>query len=108
MRRPARLAVFVLVVSAFAASQNASRPSLNPAIDVLFAVHTLLQTEISPDGKHVAWVESLGQGNSAIRVVDLDQPSIEPTRITAAADGDCAEAHITWSPNSRQDSGSFI
>ena len=73
----------------------------------MFGVHTFQQAEISPDGKRVAWVESLpGAGdapskNSAIYVAELGAPDAAK-RITA---GDVKGAHeehdVAWSPNNR-------
>ena len=51
------------------------------------------QVAISPDGKRVAWVESLvddnGEptGNSAIYVQDLKSPETKPRRISASTAG---------------------
>jgi dipeptidyl aminopeptidase/acylaminoacyl peptidase len=106
MQRCVRLAVCLclgFISPSVCLGQTPSRINLNSAIDELFATRTFQQAEVSPDGKRVAWVESIGQGTTAIRVADLNQVSAQPARITASASGtDCAEGHIAWSPDSRQ------
>src|ERR1700719_2419878 len=74
----------------------------------MFALRDFQQAEISPDGKRVAWVESLpGPGgapssNSAIYVADISAPTTKK-RITAG-DGKAAheEHDIAWSGDSKQ------
>ena len=89
-------------------------PKKNPApphsapVDALFDLHEFQQAEISPDGKHVAWVESLpGPGgapsdNAAIYVADLSAPAT--SRRISAGDGKTAreEHDIAWSPDSKK------
>jgi dipeptidyl aminopeptidase/acylaminoacyl peptidase len=85
------------------ASKNNS--SLDEAMRAMFELRTFQQAEISPDGKRVAWVESLpGTGgmpsaNSAIYMVELAAPEA-PRRITAG-DGKAAheEHDLAWSPD---------
>src|ERR1700674_5323082 len=66
-------------------------PPGNAAMDALFGLREFMQAEISPDGKRVAWVESLpGPGgapsdNAAIYVAELSAPKAAK-RITAAAE----------------------
>ena len=101
-RRVAVCVVFAMVGSALGFAQDSRQTTLNAAIDALFAVHPFQQTEISPDGAKVAWVEGR-RGAWAIRVARLDQPSAEPGRITASQSGsDPSEGHIAWSPDSRR------
>lgn len=102
MKRCAPVCIVLAVGSVLGFAQTTRQATLSAAIDALFAVHTFEQTEISPDGKHVAWVESLGGGNSAIRVADLSQPSAPPVRITASTAGDRDEGHIAWAPGSHR------
>jgi dipeptidyl aminopeptidase/acylaminoacyl peptidase len=81
---------------------------LEDAVHALFGAREFQQAEISPDGKRVAWVESIPQdgdapsSNFAIYVVDL-RASGAPTRITA---GDGMSAHdehgLAWSPDSQR------
>jgi len=103
MKRRCAVSVWVAVITgAFCVAQATERPGMAAAVDSLFALRTIQQTEISPDGKQVAWVESVGQGNTAVRVAPADG-SGQPMRISAATTGsDCSEGHITWSPDSKQ------
>ena len=86
-------------------AQNDSR--VTDLIRTLFAARQFEQTEISPDGKKVAWVETLigkdgaPTGNTAIYAKDL-QSAAAPRRISAG-DGAAAhdEANIAWSPDSK-------
>src|ERR1700693_5849602 len=81
--------------------------ALDEAMKAMFGVRTFQQAEISPDGKLVAWVESLpGPGgapstNSAIYVAQLSTPDAAK-RITAG-DGKVAheEHDIAWSPDGK-------
>jgi Tol biopolymer transport system component len=74
----------------------------------LFGVREFTQAEISPDGRHVAWVESLSgpngepSSNSAIYVAEISAPD-SVQRITAG-DGKAAfeEHDLAWSPDSRR------
>ena len=74
----------------------------------MFAVHRFEQVEISPDGKQVAWVESLNEANgapspnSAIYLAEVKNPAA-PRRITAGAVGsEHAESGVAWSPDSKR------
>jgi dipeptidyl aminopeptidase/acylaminoacyl peptidase len=82
--------------------------SLDDAMKAMFDVHTFQQSEISPNGKQVAWVESLsGPGgapsaNSAIYVAELSAPDVT-TRITAGDGKTAFEEHdLAWSPDGKQ------
>jgi dipeptidyl aminopeptidase/acylaminoacyl peptidase len=91
-----------------AACYALQKPSIDDALDSLFAVHTFKQVAISPDGKRVAWVESLKgkaqepTGNAAIYVATLG--SSEQPRRVSAGDGSAeyAEHDIAWSPGSKK------
>ena len=121
-RERARRFVFALVVifASFTiappsqcAQQSSGTPSasnnksLDNAMKAMFDVHTFQQTEISPDGKRVAWVESLpGPGgepsaNSAIYVAEVSTP--EATTRTTAGDGKTSyeEHDVAWSPDGK-------
>jgi dipeptidyl aminopeptidase/acylaminoacyl peptidase len=101
-----------LVATLAAAAQSSPKPKakspLDDAIRAMFDVHTFGQAEISPDGKRVAWVESLtGPGgtmsaNSAIYVAELSAPA-GAKRITAG-DGKAAheEHDLAWAPDSKR------
>jgi dipeptidyl aminopeptidase/acylaminoacyl peptidase len=81
---------------------------LDDAMKAMFGVRIFQQAEISPDGKLVAWVESLpGPGgapssDSAIYVAPLSAPDAAK-RITAG-DGKAAheEHDIAWSPDGKE------
>ena len=75
----------------------------------LFSTHQFEQAAISPDGKQVAWVETLvgkdgaPSGNSAIYVADA-QSKTQPHRITAnstASAKDHQDGNVAWSPDSK-------
>ena len=74
----------------------------------MFGLREFQQAEISPDGKRVAWVESLpGPGgaasyDSAIYVADLNAPA--KARRISAGDGVAAheEHDLSWSPDSKR------
>ena len=74
--------------------------------DALFAAHTFAQTAISPDGKTIAWVETLvgndgaPDGSTAIYVVGRDAKTA-PKRISAASGyRPRAEGGVAWSSDS--------
>ena len=70
---------------------------VDPALAQIDATHRFLQTAISPDGAHIAYVEALGAPNqSAIYIAPR-------TRVTAG-DGKapCDERAIAWSPDGKQ------
>ena len=93
-----------------------AKPSspLDDAMRAMFGLRQFLQAEISPDGKQVAWVESLpGPGgapsaNTAIYVASLSAPAAAK-RITAGGGKgvgidhkDYEEHDLAWSPDSRR------
>jgi dipeptidyl aminopeptidase/acylaminoacyl peptidase len=107
------LAPFTIAASSQCAQQSSSIPtasskkSLDDAMKAMFDVHTFQQAEISPDGKRVAWVESLpGPGgapsaNSAIYVAELSPPDT-PARISAGDGKGAYEEHdAAWSPDGK-------
>ena len=81
---------------------------LDDALHAMFGVHEFLQAAISPDGKRVAWVETLlGPGgapsaNSAIYVANLNAPTA--AKRISAGDGKAAheEHDLAWSPDSKR------
>ena len=126
MRRPNRVAAWVnaifLCASAVAAQQppkskkaveqrlrKGEKPQANQAIeDVVRALNSTRQFEqvaISPDGKKVAWVESLpgkngaDTGNSAVYVASLDGKT-PPRQVRAGTSASGEEGSISWSPDS--------
>ena len=96
----------------FAAAQDAQPVKTDPAHERIEQVlrglnrgRSIAEVALSPDGKRLAWV--LGaRGGGEIRVADLaNAGSTDPARsrrVTAAASADehCAEAQLTWSPDS--------
>ena len=74
----------------------------------LFATRRFEQTVISPDGKRVAWVETLigkdgaPSGNTAIYISGVE-PKAAPKRLRAGAGaGDHEEGNVAWSPDSKR------
>ncbi len=93
-------------------AQSAAKPKSNPALDdamrAMFGIHAFQQASISPDGKRVAWVESLpGSGtapasNSAIYVAATDSAAVAK-RITAGEGKVAHEEHdLAWSADSQR------
>ncbi len=81
--------------------------TVEQAIHALAAAHNFFEVALSPDGKKVAWVESLRDnhsvdaGNYAIFVTSTDGKS--PVRkITASSAAPRAETDIAWAPDSRR------
>ncbi|MGH9682839.1 MAG: S9 family peptidase [Candidatus Acidiferrales bacterium] len=110
--KPGALAAALLMISFGAVAQKPSKASakspLAGAMHAMFGVTTFLQSAISPDGKQVAFVESLaGPGgapstNSAIYIASLRSPET-PRRISASAGKAACEEHdIAWSPDSKR------
>src|SRR5712692_4155559 len=89
------------------AQASANRSPLQAAVNTLFAAKTFEQTAISPDGKRVAWVETLigkngaPSGNTAIYWAEA-KAGAAPHRITAGGVADSAEGGVAWSPDSRR------
>jgi dipeptidyl aminopeptidase/acylaminoacyl peptidase len=111
------LAVILVSITVGAPSQCAQKSSdaqatpktksLDDAMKAMFDARSFQQTEISPDGRKVAWVESLpGPGgtpsaNSAIYVAELSSP--DTVAHVTAGDGKAAyeEHDIAWSPDGK-------
>ncbi len=89
--------------------------SVQNAMHAMFDVRQFQQVAISPDAKHVAWVESLPGKNGALSpnfaiYVANTENAASPRRISAGT-GDAAEHDVAWSPDSTRlaflsDSGS--
>src|SRR5579872_2656962 len=82
-------------------------PEIDTVVKTLRAAHRFAETEISPDGTHVTWVETLTgkdaapNGNTAVYVKNLKTDSA-PVRVTAGvATSFHAEGNIAWSNDSR-------
>jgi len=125
MRRLCVIAAAVLSLSTVSGTQRTLEPArdarslkaapkgralspLDDAIHAMFSLHRFQQVTISPDGKSVAWVETLlGPGgapsaNSVIFVAGLGAPAA--TKRITAGDGKAAheEHDLAWSPDSKQ------
>ena len=102
---------FAIALGATARSATKPSPALTPAMQQvmtdMFGVHSISQAAISPDGRRVAWIESLtGKNgapspNSAIYVANWKSHSA-PERVTAAPDKFAAEGNVAWSPDSKR------
>jgi dipeptidyl aminopeptidase/acylaminoacyl peptidase len=81
---------------------------LDEVMNTMYAARRFEQTVISPDGKKIAWVETLvgkdgaPDGNTAIYVADSDA-SAPPKRLSAASPiTRRAEGSVAWSRDSKQ------
>jgi dipeptidyl aminopeptidase/acylaminoacyl peptidase len=99
----------VLVRAANAGAQSPANPpaAVEQAIRTMFGLHAITEAVISPDGRRVAWVESLAgkdgapSPNAAIYVADWKAPA-ERVRISAANGAAANEGSVAWSPDSKQ------
>jgi dipeptidyl aminopeptidase/acylaminoacyl peptidase len=93
--------------------KSPQKPQSGPAdeaLKVLFRTHRFEQAAISPDGKKVAWVETViakngaPTGDTTIFVAETAATSsTAPKRIAAGAyDSVHAEGSVAWSPDSKQ------
>ncbi|MGA7238466.1 MAG: S9 family peptidase [Bryobacteraceae bacterium] len=96
-----RLSGALLLAVCAAWGQKAVTP-VEPALAEIAGTRWFPQAVISPDGSHVAYVESLPGGKSAIKV-STPYASATPIHI-GAGDGKatCDEEAIAWSPDSSQ------
>jgi dipeptidyl aminopeptidase/acylaminoacyl peptidase len=92
----------------YVSRQENSRPPVDNAVSALFTARDFQQAEISPDGKRVAWVESVLEtgrsrsSESAIYVADLSAPAA-PIRVTAENGKAAGDEHgLAWSPDSQR------
>jgi Tol biopolymer transport system component len=106
-----RIAVLALIIPVLGVASDIPRkgsPAFEHLVGTLFSVRQFEQTAISPDGKQVAWVESLvdkngvPNGNSVI-YLSASVPGAKARRITAGSgSADFAEQGIAWSPDGRR------
>ncbi|HVB08694.1 MAG TPA: hypothetical protein VNF00_07065, partial [Candidatus Acidoferrales bacterium] len=88
-------------------SSAALPPAMQQVMTDMFGVHAISEAVISPDGRRVAWVESLTGKNgapspdSAIYIANWKSHST-PQRITAASGRSAAESNVAWSPDSKR------
>jgi dipeptidyl aminopeptidase/acylaminoacyl peptidase len=94
-----------------AKSDAAEKPKaispLDAVVDAFFAARTFAQTAIAPDGRKIAWVETLvgkdgaPDGNTTIYLADRDAAAA-PSRISAVSGSlPCAEGSVAWSSDSK-------
>ncbi len=110
-----RPVLFILIVlflfphdlSAQLPSKTQSNPDLDHAMQAMFGVQSFEQATISPDGKRVAWVETLAgpdgasSADAVIYVASLDAP-VHGRCITAGDGKSNFEEHsVAWSANSQ-------
>src|SRR5579862_7676074 len=91
-----------------AAEKPKAASPIDDVIQTLFATHHFEQAAISPDGKKVAWVETLTgkdgapNGKTSVYVADREGTA-PPKRISATAGAVThAEGSVAWSPDSKQ------
>src|SRR5579863_4585301 len=102
------LAISLCLVRTSFAQQSKPAQPLTDSLRAMFEVHQFLQAQISPDGRQVAWVESLPgpdgapSSNAAIYVANLASPA-SPRRITADTAETAHEEHdFAWSADSQR------
>jgi dipeptidyl aminopeptidase/acylaminoacyl peptidase len=89
----------VLLPQPFVAQETAPH-RLDAVLDALSAVRRFEQVAISPDGKHVAWVQAPGGKNpGGIYLAALDAPN-KPRHIPTGKAS--TEHEITWSPDGKR------
>ncbi|MFI5127938.1 MAG: prolyl oligopeptidase family serine peptidase [Candidatus Acidiferrales bacterium] len=117
MNHSAKAAAILFVATLIACTAHAAQdaqappkpsPAVQRAIRSMFDVRSISEAVISPDGRRVAWVESLSgkngapSANSAIYVADWKSGGA-PQRVTAVTGGAAAaESNAVWSPDSKQ------
>src|ERR1700733_329005 len=89
------------------ADEKLAAPEIDDVVKTLRAAHRFAETEISPDGTHIAWVETLTgkdgapNGNTAMYVKNIKTDSA-PVRVTAGLPAAFhAEGNIAWSNDSK-------
>jgi dipeptidyl aminopeptidase/acylaminoacyl peptidase len=86
---------------------QAAKP-LGEVMNTLFAARRFEQTTISPDGKKVAWVETLvgkdGAPNGKTAIYLSDASGTATPRLITAGNGmaSYAEGNVAWSPDSKR------
>jgi dipeptidyl aminopeptidase/acylaminoacyl peptidase len=103
----ALLLCFFIASDSKAQERVAAKSSLDLLLDELTATRRFQEVAISPDGKSLAWVESVPQKSdeakpgSAIYIADLELPAAAPRRVTADV-GAHSEHSVAWSADSKQ------
>jgi dipeptidyl aminopeptidase/acylaminoacyl peptidase len=91
-----------------AAEKPKATSPIDDVIQTLFATHHFEQAAISPDGKKVAWVETLvgkdGAPNGKTSIYVADREGTAPSKRISATAGVAtyAEGSVAWSPDSKQ------
>src|SRR5437763_15878958 len=102
-------ALFAVLLLTTSLSAQPPKSNIDDILNMLSAVRTFSGAAISPDGKRVAWVESVpGQQGApdlgtSIYVKDLTAANARPQRITAGNGTTAYDEHaIAWSPDSNR------
>ena len=91
---------FGLGASSAMAQAAPDRAHIDEVLKGLNRGHSFGQVAISPDGKHLAWIEGGREGG--IRVAPLDDLSkSEPVSASSKSDQRCREGEMLWSPDSK-------
>ncbi|HTW84852.1 MAG TPA: S9 family peptidase [Candidatus Sulfotelmatobacter sp.] len=102
MTHRSRLALLLACVAAAALGGTAqAAPLPYPRIEAaLAAVHQYAQVALSPDGLHIASVESEGSGPGHVELAPVAHPTAT-RRVSACAGNGCDEGDLAWSPDGR-------
>jgi dipeptidyl aminopeptidase/acylaminoacyl peptidase len=99
MRQLALLLLFPACLSA----------QIEKTLAALYSIRNYSESQISPDAKKLAWVESVfnkqdtNSRNTIINILDLTRPNATPRRLTAGdSSKTCAENSVHWSPDSQR------
>ncbi|MGC2657837.1 MAG: S9 family peptidase [Bryobacteraceae bacterium] len=105
-----RALIVVLAGALLSVAQTVSGqtpPSVHSTLESLYKVHSFRAAAIAPNGRELAWVETLKKpngtdsGHSAIYIAALNDPAAK-RHVTAVKDTqkDASESGISWSPDS--------
>ena len=96
------------LVSTVSAGAPADKLTLDQRIDALFRVRNIKQVALAPDGRWLAWVESVPATDPvkpprpALFLTDLRTPKETPRRLKVGDGKDPLDGHdLAWSPDSR-------
>src|SRR5215469_11838320 len=100
--------LFPLEANAQSGNPSADKAALDRATSAMFDVRSFQQASVSPDGRQVAWVESLAgkdrqpSANSVIFVADVSSPE-KTWRLTAGhGESDHEEHDLSWSRDGKR------
>jgi dipeptidyl aminopeptidase/acylaminoacyl peptidase len=93
-------AQIICAAAALTAQNTSTAEHVDQILRSLDRGKSISQVAVSPDGKHLAWIQGARGGNE-IRLAPLDELG-KSVRITAAASVDqhCRETDLAWSPDS--------